>query len=158
VLPSLPTNSEELCCKWCASDVLCLASVLSDGQCTLYNTTNVDSVSRQSLGWELGSRGDGCARRLIQKVDTGSCSFVTDEWPGFFRLLPEDRHFYGKDLTFPIEASNGDIRHRLARFVRKTKASSRSLHMVHLSLALTHHLQNPDALQSYLQPFISIFS
>ncbi|MBN9564585.1 MAG: DUF1566 domain-containing protein, partial [Alphaproteobacteria bacterium] len=42
VLPSLPTNSEELCCKWCASDVLCLASVLSDGQCTLYNTTNVE--------------------------------------------------------------------------------------------------------------------
>ncbi|MBN9565217.1 MAG: IS1 family transposase, partial [Alphaproteobacteria bacterium] len=52
---------------------------------------------------------------------------MTAEWPGFFRLLPEERHFYGKDLTFPIEATNSDIRHRLARFTRRTKASSRSL-------------------------------
>lgn len=82
---------------------------------------------------------------------------MTDEWPGFFRLLPEDRHFYGKDLTFPIEQTNSDIRHRLARFVRRTKASSRSLQMVDLSLKLYHHFQDPTNQQSILKSFLSLF-
>ena len=69
-------------------------------------------------------------QRLIDRVDEGECVFATDDWAGFYRLLPEERHFLGKDLTFPIEASNSDIRHRLARFVRRSKVSSRSLHMV----------------------------
>ncbi|MBL0941244.1 MAG: IS1 family transposase [Alphaproteobacteria bacterium] len=81
----------------------------------------IDGVSRRSLGWELGNRGDSCCKKLIQRVDDGECVFATDDWAGFYRLLPEDRHFPGKDLTFPIEASNSDIRHRLARFIRRTK-------------------------------------
>ena len=115
-------------------------------------------VSRRPLGWELGHRDDSTCKRLIGRVDSGSCVFVTDDWPGFHRLLPEDRLFTGKDLTFPIEASNSDIRHRLARFTRKTKASSRSKHMVHASLKLTHHLQDDQTLQNYLNPLLSIFS
>jgi IS1 family transposase len=117
----------------------------------------IDGVSRRPLGWTLGTRSDASAKRLIAKVDTGTCFFVTDEWGGFFRLLPEERHFYGKDLTFPIEASNSDIRHRLARFVRRTKASSRSLHMVQHSLTLFHHLQDPQVLENLINPFISSF-
>ena len=70
-----------------------------------------------------------------------------------FRLLPEDRHFYGKDLTYPIEQTNSDIRHRLARFVRRSKCTSRSLAMVHASLALYHHLQIKDNLQALLITF-----
>jgi IS1 family transposase len=58
---------------------------------------------------------------LFKKIDDGKCSFVTDEWSGYFRLLPEKRHFFGKDLTFPIEADNSDIHRRLARFKRKNK-------------------------------------
>ena len=118
----------------------------------------IDGVSREPLGWELGSRGDSCPKRLIKRVDTGTCTFVTDEWGGFFRLLPEERHFYGKDLTFPIEATNSDIRHRLARFVRKTKASSRSLDMVHASLSLFHALQREETLEALLKPLLSFFS
>ncbi|MBL8675896.1 MAG: IS1 family transposase [Alphaproteobacteria bacterium] len=118
----------------------------------------IDGVSRRPLGWELGTRGDSCCKKLIDRVDDGECVFATDDWAGFYRLLPEDRHFPGKDLTFPIEASNSDIRHRLARFIRRTKASSRSLHMVHASLKLTHHLQDDSILQAYLSPLVSIFS
>ena len=40
---------------------------------------------------------------------------MTDEGGGFFRCLPENRHFYGKDLTFPIEATNSDIRHKIQK-------------------------------------------
>jgi IS1 family transposase len=47
--------------------------------------------------------------------------FATDDWAGFYRFLPEERHFPGKDLTFPIEASDSDIRHPLAWFVRRPK-------------------------------------
>ena len=78
----------------------------------------IDGVTRQPLGWQFGHRGDSTLIKFLNRINTKTCLFVTDEWPGFFRLLPEDRHFYGKDLTFPIEQTNSDIRHRLARFVR----------------------------------------
>ena len=94
----------------------------------------------------------------MQKVDTGKCSFVTDDWGGFYRILPEERHFIGKDLTFPIEATNSDIRHRVARFHRRSKVTSRSLAMVEASLDIYHHLQSKDNLDALLQPFLSFFS
>jgi hypothetical protein len=40
---------------------------------------------------------------LIDRIDEGECVFVTDDWAGFYRLLPEDRHFPGKDVTFPLK-------------------------------------------------------
>ena len=94
----------------------------------------------------------------MQKVDTGKCTFVTDAWDGFYRVLPEERHFVGKDLTFPIEASNSDIRHRVARFHRRSKVTSRSVTMVDASLDIFHHLQSESNLQKLLQPFLSFFS
>jgi insertion element IS1 protein InsB len=72
--------------------------------------------------------------------------------------LPEDRHFFGKDLTYVIEQTNSDIRHRLARFKRKTKASSRSISMVHASLKLFHYFQdNPENVSEFTNSFSSFF-
>jgi insertion element IS1 protein InsB len=107
----------------------------------------------------LGDRSDADLAKLIQRVDNGKCNFVTDEWGGFFRCLPdENRHFYGKDLTFPIEATNSDIRHRLARFKRKTKSSSRSNEMVDLSLKLFHYFQDfPENVAACMAPILSFF-
>ena len=119
----------------------------------------VDGISRKALAWHLGDRSDLSLKALLQKIDNGLCAFVTDEWEGFFRCLPENRHFFGKDLTFTIESTNSDIRHRLARFKRKTKASSRSLDMVHRSLILFHHFQdNPQNLANTLNPLLAFFS
>ena len=115
----------------------------------------IDGISRRPLGWELGHRGDTSAKKLIARVDTGTCSFVTDEWPGFFRLLPEEKHFFGKDLTFPIEATNSDIRHRLARFHRRSKVTSRSKDMVEASLLLFHQLQSTETLDNLMLSFFS---
>ena len=92
----------------------------------------------------MGDRCDSDCQKLINRIDDGKCIFVTDDWAGFKRLLPQDRHFTGKDLTFPIEASNSDIRHNLARFHRRSKVSSRNKEMVHASLLLFHHLQSPE--------------
>jgi IS1 family transposase len=94
---------------------------------------------------------------LIEKIDDGSCAFMTDDWGGFTRILDENRHFTGKDLTFPIEATNSDIRHSLARFVRKTKASSRCYKMVNASIALYHHYQQPENRNNALKTLIPSF-
>ena len=72
--------------------------------------------------------------------------------------MPEERHFYGKDLTFPIEATNSDIRYRLARFHRRSKVTSRSIEMVEFSLLLFHHLHVLGPLDTPLNPFLSFFS
>lgn len=119
----------------------------------------IDGASRRAIGWRLGNRSDASLRPLVKQVDNSACNFVTDEWGGFFRLLPEIRHFFGKDLTFPIEATNSDIRHRLARFKRKTKASSRSVDMVNRSLLMFHYFQDyPENLEPMIRKFLSFFS
>ena len=107
----------------------------------------------------MGNRSDASLKELIHLIDDRKCIFITDEWEGFFRVLPEDRHFFGKDLTFVIESTNSDIRHRLARFKRRSKASSRSSDMVQRTLMLFHHFQdNPKYLEDSIQPFLSFFS
>jgi insertion element IS1 protein InsB len=119
----------------------------------------IDGATRKALAWVLGDRGDKTVKELIRKVDHGICDFITDEWGGFFRCLPEDRHYFGKDLTFPIESTHSDIRHRLARFKRKTKASSRSIKMVDISLKLFHYFQDyPQNTLPFISSFLSPFS
>jgi len=126
---------------------------------TLWIWRAIDGVSRHALGWVLGDRSDASLQKLVQNVDTHTCDFITDEWGGFFRILPENRHFWGKDLTFPIEGTNSDIRHRVARFKRKTKASSRSLDMVNRSLLLFHYFQDyPENLERWITGFLAFFS
>ncbi len=81
-----------------------------------------------------------------------------DEWEGFFRVISESRHFFGKDLTYVIEQTNSDIRHRLARFKRKTKASSRSTDMLHDSLKLFHFFQDhPNHVTLFMEPLLTSF-
>lgn len=126
---------------------------------TLWIWRAIDGVSRRALSWKLGNRSDKDLKALVEKVDNRRCTFITDEWEGFFRTLPQERHLYGKDLTFPIESTNSDIRHRLARFKRKTKATSRSADMVHKTLKLFHFFQdNAHHVASYMAPLIAFFS
>jgi insertion element IS1 protein InsB len=84
-------------------------------------------------------------------------TFVTDDWEAYHRLIPEDQLFTGKDLTFPIEQDNSNVRHYLARFRRKTKVVSKCHTMVDLSLRLLHHLQDPINYAAYAKKFLSIF-
>lgn len=83
---------------------------------------------------------------------------MTDDWEGFHRCIPEDQLFTGKDLTFPIEQDNSNIRHYLARFRRRTKVVSKSGEMVDLSLRLHHHLRDPKNYAALAAVFLSIFS
>ena len=105
----------------------------------------------------LGGRDDATCRRLLDKVGLSGRTFVTDDWEGYHRVIPPEQLFTGKDLTFSIEQDNGNVRHSLARFHRKTKVVSRCRIMVDLSLRLLHHLQDPANYAAYTKTFASIF-
>ncbi len=106
----------------------------------------------------LGGRDDATLRRLLDKVGVSGKTFVADDWEGCRRVIPEDRLFTGKDLTFPIEQDHGNVRHHLARFRRRTKVVSKCRTMVDLSLRLLHHLQDPANYAAYAKTLASIFS
>ncbi len=101
----------------------------------------------------MGDRTDKTLTKLVERVDTGFCTFVTDDWDGFYRVLPRERHITGKDLTFPIEQTNSDIRHRLARFHRKSKVTSRCIKMVEISLKLVEYFKKLSNFQNILNNF-----
>ena len=105
----------------------------------------------------LGGRDDATCRKLLDKVGVKGKTFVTDDWEGCHRVIPEAQLFTGKDLTFPIEQDNSNIRHCLARFRRRTKVASKCRTMVDLSLRLLLHLQHPAAFASYAQRLATIF-
>src|SRR3954452_23390915 len=117
-----------------------------------------DPVARRTLAWELGGRDDATCRRLLDKVGLAGRIFLTDDWEGFHRLIPAEQLFTGKDLTFPIEQDNSNIRHYLARFRRRSKVTSRARHMVDSSLRLLHHLMRPENFLLHRDQFLSIFA
>ena len=110
----------------------------------------VDGQTRRPLAWLLGNRDSATVKQLIDKVDDGKCIFITDEYQPFFRHIPQDRHYYGKDITYPVEQSNSDIRHWLARFIRRSKSTTRSIAMLASSIALMHSVQIETAFEKIL--------
>ena len=105
----------------------------------------------------LDERDDASCRRLLDKVGIASKTFVTDDWEGYHRVIPQDQLFTGKDLTVPMEQDNSNMRHSLARFRRRTKVVSHCGTMVDLSLRLLHHLHDPANYTAYAKKFASIF-
>jgi insertion element IS1 protein InsB len=107
-----------------------------------------DPLQKRTIGWVLGKRNDAALQELLAKIGTTGRVFFTDDWEGYHRVIPEAQLYTGKDLTFPIEGDNSNVRHYLARFRRRTKVVSRSKQMIDLSLRLLYHLQNPPFYQS----------
>src|SRR3954465_8485299 len=123
-------------------------------------------MARRTLAWELGGRDDATCRRLLDRVGVEGNVFLTDDWEGFHRLIPEGQLFTGKDLTFPIEQDNSDVRHPLARFrppstpgrsPPRSKAPPRARHMVDGALKLLCHLRRPENFLPLRDSFLSIF-
>jgi insertion element IS1 protein InsB len=117
-----------------------------------------DPIDGRTLAWVLGQRDDATCRKLLDKIGLRGKTFVTDDWEGYHRCIPEDQLFTGKDLTFGIEQDNSNIRHYLARFRRRSKVTSRSEHMADLSLRLHHHLHNPLNFREWARKIQSISS
>ena len=117
-----------------------------------------DPINRRTIAWVVGGRDDATCQRLLDKIGVKGKTFVTDDWDGYHRLIPEDQLFTGKDLTVPIEQDNSNIRHFLARFRRRTKVVSKTVEMVDLSLRIYHYFHdNPDIFDAKVEVFRSIF-
>jgi insertion element IS1 protein InsB len=67
--------------------------------------------------------------------------YATDGYRAY-RLLPPEKHLVGKAHTFTIESKNSQIRHYLARFHRRTKCYSKSVHSIYDALTLLIHKIN----------------
>ena len=80
-----------------------------------------DPIARRTIAWVLGRRDDATCKHLLNKIGVDGKTFVTYDWAGYHRLIPENQLFTGNDLTVPIEQDNSNIRHFLARFRRRTK-------------------------------------
>ena len=104
------------------------------------------------MAWVLGGRDPATFRRLYDKVKhLEYCTFYTDDWDAFSKILPYERHIIGKAHTIDIEHDNSNTRHHLGRFTRRTKVISQKELMVDLTLRIWHavtttglflHLQN----------------
>ncbi|CAK0752968.1 insertion element IS1 protein InsB [Azospirillaceae bacterium] len=48
-----------------------------------------DPINRRPLAWVLGGRDDETCRKLLVKVGIKNRIFVTDDWDGYHRNIPE---------------------------------------------------------------------
>lgn len=67
---------------------------------------------------------------------------MTDYWAPYCQFVPAAQHTQSKAETFTVEGYNSIPRHFLARFRRKSKCYSKSVHMMELSLRLLMSQRN----------------
>ena len=86
-----------------------------------------------------------------------NCTFYTDDWDAFSKVLPSNRHVIGKRGTVAIEQDNSNTRHHLGRMTRKTKVVSKSEEMVDTTLKLWCALTTPEIFLKYQRLALSSF-
>ena len=64
---------------------------------------------RRTIAWSVAVMTP--CQKLLNKIGLEGKTFVTDDWEGYHRLIPDDQLFTGKDPTVPIEQDNSSIRH-----------------------------------------------
>ena len=105
----------------------------------------LDRHTRRTVAWVVSGRNATTARKLYNKLShLKDCTFYTDDWDAFTKVLPRDRHIIGKKHTISIEQDNSNTRHHLGRMTRRTKIVSRSEEMIYLSMTLWHALNTPE--------------
>jgi insertion element IS1 protein InsB len=118
----------------------------------------VDRKSRRTIAWLLGKRDAKTFARLYDKVaHLKNCTFYTDDWDAFAKILPKERHIIGKEHTVTIERDNSNTRHHLGRFTRRTKVVSKKTEMVDLTIRLWHALTSPEIFSQFQTVALSIF-
>jgi insertion element IS1 protein InsB len=118
----------------------------------------VDRRTRRTIAWVTGGRDAATFKRLYDKVKhLKDCTFYTDDWEAFSKVLPKNRHIIGKKGTVCIERDNSNTRHHLGRLTRRTKIVSKKQSMVSDSLKLWCALTTPHVFQSYQDILLSIF-
>ena len=85
------------------------------------------------------------------------CTFYTDNWDAFAKVLPRERHVIGKAHTVGIERDNSNTRHHLGRFTRRTKVVSRLEHMVDITLRIWHAVTTTELFSLLQKTALSIY-
>ena len=118
----------------------------------------VDRRKRRTVAWVIGGRDAATFKRLFEKVKhLENCTFYTDDWRAFAKVLPKDRHVIGKVHTTTIEQDNSNTRHHLGRMTRRTKVVSKKEEMMDASIKLWHALTDQEIFKTYQRTFLSIF-
>ncbi len=118
----------------------------------------MDRSTGRTVAWVLGHRDAETFQRLYDKVKhLEDCTFYTDNWDAFAKVLPPGRHVIGKAYTHTIERDNSNTRHHLGRFTRRTKVVSKSADMVDTTIKLWVALSSPSIFHSFQKIALSIF-
>jgi len=97
----------------------------------------VDRDSKEYIDFVVGDRSTKTGLRLWNKVKEQSIGMLaTDYWKSYNEMIPAEKLIQTKAETYTVESYNGQIRHLLARFRRKTKCYSKSMEMMTCSLKL----------------------
>jgi len=86
-----------------------------------------------------------------------NCTFYTDNWDAFAKVLPASRHVIGKKHTDCIERDNSNTRHHLGRFTRRTKVVSKKAEMVNTTLKLWQSLTKESIFETFQRTALSIY-
>lgn len=81
--------------------------------------------SWRTFAWVAGGRDVATFPRLYNKVTRlTQCVFYTDDGNSFPKVVPKEPHIIEKLGTVIIEQDNGNTRHHLSRFARRTTVVS----------------------------------
>ena len=78
-----------------------------------------DPIARRTNAWVLSRRDDATCQKLLNKIGLEGKTFVTDDWEGYHRLIPDDqlftdspenRSFFGEGVKVVVEAVLGSQR------------------------------------------------
>ena len=117
-----------------------------------------DRAKNEMIAWVTGSRSAKTFRRLYEKVKhLKGCTFYTDSWDAFSKVLPKAKHVIGKQHTVAIERDNSNVLNDLARFTRRTKVVSKSEKMVNNTLRLWQAFQTSNLFSVLQKIILSIF-
>lgn len=98
--------------------------------------------SGQVMAWVIGRRTDETCRRLLRQLRRCHVlRFCTDDWESYRKLIPDERHWVGKQWTQRIERQNLNFRTHLKRLHRRTICFSKSgeMHEAVIKLYIEQH-------------------
>jgi len=103
----------------------------------------VDRHAGKVIDFELGSRSVKTLKPLWERLSLKSTVTVcSDYFPAYSAVIPAQQHVESKAETWSVEGKNSQIRHRLARFHRKTFCYSKCRQVVEASLKLLFKYTN----------------
>ncbi|MDR0632950.1 MAG: hypothetical protein LBF84_02315, partial [Holosporales bacterium] len=117
-----------------------------------------DLDTHKTFAWKLGRRDAATLKEFLDEIGLDGREFVTDDYEAYHQLIPEWKLYTGKDLTFPIEQDNSNMRHYVGRFRRRSKITSRSVEMVDLSLLLLYHVHHGGLFEKLVETFHQLFA